>query len=279
MTAAPLPWMKFSPDRWRNDEALRMCGAAARGVWMELICIMHRAEPYGHLLIRGKQPTDRQLSVLSGLPLGEILEGLEELEAHEVFSRTVDGAIYSRGMVRDKEVHDEMSRRGAKGAKHRYQKPKGKTGSHSSGNGTSNGRSHSLESEEERESEKNPSVISPPATGEKTHLPEAWKPGPFGKDSAAGKIVAGWDQDRIDREFESFQSHHRTKGSRYSDWQDTWGTWVRNARGYEERDDRRAVTVPKTYLELAAAEAERDRLRESAGTRPKSKKKAAALGP
>jgi hypothetical protein len=155
MSSAALPWMKFSPDRWQRDEALRMCGAAARGVWAELICIMHKADPYGHLLVRGKQPTDRQLSVITGLSMLEIAQGLMELEENEVFSRTDDGTIYSRGMVRDMELHEEMSRRGSKGAKTRYQKTKGNQGSYSSGNGTSNGTSHNLESEE-RESQRFP---------------------------------------------------------------------------------------------------------------------------
>jgi hypothetical protein len=79
--------MKFSPDRWQRDEALRMCGAAARGVWAELICIMHKAEPYGHLLVRGKQPTDR--SWRHHRPdHARNRAGPDELEENEVFSRT-----------------------------------------------------------------------------------------------------------------------------------------------------------------------------------------------
>lgn len=99
------PWMKFEPDRWQGDEALRMCAATARGVWIEIMCIMHKAEPYGHLLIRGKQPTDRQLAVITGLSPLELSESLAELEENEVFSRTDDGTIFSRGMVRDEEIH------------------------------------------------------------------------------------------------------------------------------------------------------------------------------
>jgi hypothetical protein len=164
MTARPLPWMKFSPDRWQRDEALRMCSAAARGVWMELICIMHRAEPYGHLLVRGKQPTDRQLSVIAGVTILELSTSLAELEANEVFDRNDDGVIVCRGMVRDKEVHEEMSRRGIKGQRIKQQNEKGKTGSLSTGSSTRSSRGlstgSSLESEN-REREDSPLWVPP----------------------------------------------------------------------------------------------------------------------
>jgi hypothetical protein len=133
VTARALPWMKFAPDRWQRDEALRMCGASARGVWMELMCIMHKAEPYGHLLVRGKQPSDKQLSVITGIPVLELSAAIDELEENEVFSRTDDGTIFSRGMVRDAQQHERLSAAGAKGAARRYQKTKGKSGPHSQG--------------------------------------------------------------------------------------------------------------------------------------------------
>jgi hypothetical protein len=30
-----------------------MCSIGARGLWMEMMCIMHEGEPYGHLLVSG----------------------------------------------------------------------------------------------------------------------------------------------------------------------------------------------------------------------------------
>ena len=45
------PWMKFYTADWRSDPALRMCSMAARGLWVEMICLMHEATPYGQLLI------------------------------------------------------------------------------------------------------------------------------------------------------------------------------------------------------------------------------------
>jgi hypothetical protein len=94
------PWLKFYPTDWRSDPKLRMCGLSARGLWIEMVSIMHEATPYGHLLVSGRAPTDTQLAVLVGAPPAQIPELLGELEAAGVFSRTGKGVIYSRRMTR-----------------------------------------------------------------------------------------------------------------------------------------------------------------------------------
>lgn len=94
------PWLKFYPTDWRSDPKLRMCGLPARGLWIELIAIMHEATPYGHLLVSGLAPTDTQLAVLVGAPSDQIPGLVGELEAAGVFSRTREGVIYSRRMTR-----------------------------------------------------------------------------------------------------------------------------------------------------------------------------------
>lgn len=93
------PWMKFYTSDWRSDPALRMCSLAARGLWIEMICVMHEAKPYGHLLINGHSLTDAQLAVQLGAPPDQITALLGELEMAGVFSRTRAGVIYSRKMA------------------------------------------------------------------------------------------------------------------------------------------------------------------------------------
>lgn len=109
------PWMKFYPSDWRADPALRMCSLGARGLWAEVICIMHEAEPYGFLLINGAPVTDKQLASLAGTSPREVAKYMEELERGGVFSRDTSGVIYSRRMVRDKERADKDRANGGKG--------------------------------------------------------------------------------------------------------------------------------------------------------------------
>lgn len=91
--------MKFYPTDWRSDPALRMCRLAARGLWIEMIALMHEAVPYGYLLVSGRSPTDAQLAVLAGATPDQIPELIGELDAAGVFSRTREGVIFSPEMA------------------------------------------------------------------------------------------------------------------------------------------------------------------------------------
>lgn len=99
--ASPQPWSKWFWADWRSDATLRLCSLSARGLWMEMLCLMAEATPRGHLLVNGNAPTDAQLAVLAGAPSDQIADLLAELESAGVFSRTRAGVIYSRRITRD----------------------------------------------------------------------------------------------------------------------------------------------------------------------------------
>jgi hypothetical protein len=114
------PWLKWYPSDWRAEPGLRMCGWAARGLWIDMLGLMHEAEPYGHLVINGNAPTPKQLAMLLGGGSPRDVERLlAELEGAGVFSRTPDGTVYSRRMVRDRgraqEGRDWANKRWANG--------------------------------------------------------------------------------------------------------------------------------------------------------------------
>jgi hypothetical protein len=106
--------MKFYPSDWRADPALRTCSIAARGLWIEMLCIMHEAEPYGSLLIKGKRIDKKQLASLCGILEKECVVLMLELEGFGVFERDLDGTIYSRRMRRDhaKAIRDKENGKG-----------------------------------------------------------------------------------------------------------------------------------------------------------------------
>lgn len=95
------PWLKFYPSDWRGDPKLRMCSIGARGLWAEMICLMHEADPYGHLLVNNVPVTNRQLASLAGIPQSDCMKFMAELESSGVYSRAEDKTIFSRRMVRD----------------------------------------------------------------------------------------------------------------------------------------------------------------------------------
>lgn len=109
------PWMKFYTSDWRADPRLKMCSAGARGVWIEMICLMHEATPYGHLLVYGQPPNEAQLASLTGIPSAELNQYLAELERMGVFSRTKESVIYSRKLVRMDAKSAKARKNGKKG--------------------------------------------------------------------------------------------------------------------------------------------------------------------
>lgn len=109
------PWMKFYPSDWRSDPALRMCSLAARGLWMEMLAIMHEAEPYGHLVVKGVPVSPAALAKMVGVGLKECRNLLATLRQVGVFSETEQGVIYSRRMTRDYDKALKDKQNGKKG--------------------------------------------------------------------------------------------------------------------------------------------------------------------
>ncbi len=121
-TTTKRPSFQFYPADWRKDAALQSCSIAARGLWLELLCIAHECVPYGHLTVNGKPMARPQLARLAGLGEREFTKLLDELLQAGVCSLTAEGAIFSRRMVKD-EVRRDMKRdagleHGHKGAEH-----------------------------------------------------------------------------------------------------------------------------------------------------------------
>lgn len=107
------PAFQFYAGDWQRDMELRMCSLAARGLWIEMMAIMHWATPYGHLVVNGIAPRVAELAKLVGDSPASVKRLLAELERHNVYSKTTDGAIYSRRMVRDEAVRLARAKGGA----------------------------------------------------------------------------------------------------------------------------------------------------------------------
>jgi hypothetical protein len=109
------PWMKWYPGDWRADPLLRACEPISRYVWMEMIGLMHEAEPYGHLVLAGRAMDYSTLSRVIGVDQGIVKGAVKELESLGVFDRTSGGVIVSRRMVRDEIRRKALRENGSKG--------------------------------------------------------------------------------------------------------------------------------------------------------------------
>lgn len=119
-----MPAFQFYPGDWLKDPALRAASSGARGLWIDMLCLMWEAQPRGYLQNPSGEPlTDQQIARMTGnCSLEEVRGWLAELEALGVFSRTTQGVIYCRRLVRDEYVRRVRSAAGKTGAQVRLLK-------------------------------------------------------------------------------------------------------------------------------------------------------------
>lgn len=109
------PAFQFYPGDWLQDASLRMCSIGARGLWIDMICLMHQGTPYGYLKVNHKDILPANLARMTGVTIPEVEGYLEELESAGVFERDENNSIYSRRMVRDEQIRQNRAAGGVKG--------------------------------------------------------------------------------------------------------------------------------------------------------------------
>jgi len=111
-----LPAFQFYPGDWRKDMGIQSLTYHDRGVWWEMLCLMHESERRGVLILNGQAMSEEALSRLLGLDKQTLTTTLTALLTSGVASREDDtGAIYSRRMVRDEYLRKVRAESGSKG--------------------------------------------------------------------------------------------------------------------------------------------------------------------
>lgn len=99
MADRKMPWMKFWVSDWMMDERLAQCSPSTRGIWMDLLCVMHASGRTGEL-----SGTIDQLARVARCTPDEMLSALRELrQTVTAESRESHGVVtvINRRMSRD----------------------------------------------------------------------------------------------------------------------------------------------------------------------------------
>lgn len=99
-----LPAFQFYPADWRKDPGVQSLSFHDRGVWFEILCLMHESEQRGRLLLNGKPMPDEALARLLGLDKQILTKTVSTLIQYGVASRDEQGALVNRRMVRDENL-------------------------------------------------------------------------------------------------------------------------------------------------------------------------------
>lgn len=143
-----MPAMQFYPGDWRRDPGVQALTYEERGIWFEILCLMHECEPRGKLVLNGRPIDDERLARMLGVPYEKIsqpisqnenrlmprlMEGLisqpisqilNQLVTLGVASRDENGALVCRRMVRDEAKRSKLSDFGKKGGNPAFAKGK-----------------------------------------------------------------------------------------------------------------------------------------------------------
>lgn len=98
-----LPAFQFYPGDWRKDPNLSRCSKAAKGVWIDAMCLMFECEDRGVFATGGSPWTREEIAAAIGGDMTENLACLDELLRKGVAVLTKLGAISNRRMVKDEE--------------------------------------------------------------------------------------------------------------------------------------------------------------------------------
>lgn len=127
------PYFPLYVQDFLTDEKLNECSAESAGVYIRLMCIMHKSQAYGTILIKqkdkqtGEQISDFALKLTKQMPYDAptIERSLAELLEEGVLSLDGD-TLFQKRMVKDGKASDAKALAGKKGAEKKRERASAK---------------------------------------------------------------------------------------------------------------------------------------------------------
>lgn len=118
------PYLPLYVQDFLTDEKLTECSAESTGVYIRLMCLMHKSEDYGTILLKqkdkqtGKQVSDFAIKLVRQMPYDAdtIERSLAELLEEEVIGISGD-VLFQKRMVKDGKLSDIRASAGKKGGR------------------------------------------------------------------------------------------------------------------------------------------------------------------
>jgi len=112
------PYIPLYVQDYLTDEKLNMCSWATQGIYIKILCVLHKQENYGKILFKQKKGTCFNFAsiLIRMIPcqIDEMKTALEELIENGVL--VIDGnELIQRRMVKDNHIKEVRSKAGKKG--------------------------------------------------------------------------------------------------------------------------------------------------------------------
>lgn len=124
MALSNQPYLPLYVDDWMNNTRLKMCSPAAHGMMVTIMCLLHKEQEYGKMLLRQKfrqkentiQNFAEQVARLSAFDSTEVIGPLTELVTEGVLKINGD-VLFSERMVNDNGLSQKRALAGKNGGK------------------------------------------------------------------------------------------------------------------------------------------------------------------
>jgi len=125
------PYLPLYVQDYLTDEKLNMCTASTQGIYIKIMCIFHKSETYGGILLKQKDKQNENICLnfalkfakLLPFDLREIKNAITELLDEKVL--LIDGDfLYQKRMVKDNNISEKRSLSGSNGGKKTQSKTK-----------------------------------------------------------------------------------------------------------------------------------------------------------
>jgi hypothetical protein len=238
------PAFQFYPADWRKDVELRSCSLAARGLWIDMLCIAHECDPYGHLVLNGKPMTAIKIAgQIGGITGPQVQRLIDELIENGVARIKEDGTLYSKRMVEDERLREIRAEAGKLG-----------------GNPALLGKKVNQPDNNQPKQKPTPSSSSSSSSSEEPNGSERARkraarqcPQPFVV-TAEMRAWAALEVPSVSLEQETDKFLDHTFKTAISDWPSAWRNWMRRALEFGSRmngskqsalESRNAATVKR----------------------------------
>lgn len=122
MALRDLPYLPLYIQDYLTDEKLNLCSAATQGVYIKIMCVLHKSETYGGILLKQKDKQKSSSIENFALKFAKLLpfdyttiySALTELLDEKVMRADGD-FIYQKRMVKDGRISEERSKAAKKG--------------------------------------------------------------------------------------------------------------------------------------------------------------------
>lgn len=114
LKSKPSP-LQIDANAWMSDPFLRLCSPETRGLWIDILCLMHQSEERGFLMLKSEILSEQNLRKILNFPKKKFEFCMQELTHFEIIKKDEKGRLYSKSMVDAQSLSEKRRQSGKLG--------------------------------------------------------------------------------------------------------------------------------------------------------------------